>query len=73
VKDKKSEPEHKSTKQWLKSSGLAIQMVATILVFVWIGNYLDDHMNNKYPLFTLGLGVAAIILVLYKLITDMSK
>jgi F0F1-type ATP synthase assembly protein I len=69
----KSEPEHKSTKQWLKYSGLAIQMIATILVFVWIGNYLDGHMNNKYPLFTLGLGVAAIILVLYKLIIDMSK
>jgi F0F1-type ATP synthase assembly protein I len=38
-------------KSWVKYSGLAFQMLATILVCVFIGMKIDDWAGTKFPWF----------------------
>jgi F0F1-type ATP synthase assembly protein I len=56
---------------YLKYSGLAVQLLATIFVCGWVGHKLDQWLNYKYPIFmiTLGfLGFGGIMYQVYKTI-----
>lgn len=58
---------------FLKYSGLATQMLGTILVFTYLGYRLDGWQQNKVPVWTLVLSLASIAASLYLLIKSFNK
>lgn len=53
----------KNNSGFLKYSFLAFQMISSILVFVFLGRYIDTFKWTSFPIFTvtgvfLGLGVS---------------
>jgi hypothetical protein len=59
--------------RFLKYSGMAMQMLGTILVFTWGGYKLDEWQQNKVPVWTLVLSLASIAASLYLLIRSFTK
>jgi hypothetical protein len=58
---------------FLKYSGMAMQMLGTILVFTYGGYKLDEWQQNKVPVWTLILSLASIAASLYLLIKSFTK
>ncbi|MCE7059024.1 AtpZ/AtpI family protein [Dyadobacter sp. CY343] len=59
--------------KFLKYSGLATQMLGTILLFTYGGYWLDNHQQNGVPVWTLILSLTSIAGSLYMLIRSFSK
>ncbi|PWJ58229.1 putative F0F1-ATPase subunit (Ca2+/Mg2+ transporter) [Dyadobacter jejuensis] len=57
----------------LKYSGMAMQMLGTILVFTYTGIRLDRWLENPTPWWTLLLSLTGIAASLYLLIRNMPK
>ncbi|MFM7104476.1 MAG: AtpZ/AtpI family protein, partial [Flavobacteriales bacterium] len=57
----------------LKFSGLAVQMGATIAVFVWVGRQLDSYFNNRIPLLTIIFSLLGIGSSLYIIMKDAKR
>lgn len=54
---------------YLKYSGLAFQIVFTILIFIWGGRFLDEQLQFEVPWFTLTgavLGVGGVMVYLIR-------
>jgi hypothetical protein len=66
-------PVTKSPTGFLKYSGLAMQMLGTILVFTYAGYKLDEWQENKVPIWTLILSLTSIAASLYLLIRSFVK
>ena len=58
LKHEPSTPNRKSSQynNYLKYSGLAIQLLVTIFVCGWLGYKADQYFGNKYPVIMLVLG-----------------
>jgi F0F1-type ATP synthase assembly protein I len=48
-------------KGYVHYSALAVQIVGTILIFVYIGQWLDEKYSLETPWFTLGLSVLGLM------------
>ncbi|MFW6222566.1 MAG: AtpZ/AtpI family protein [Bacteroidota bacterium] len=76
-KNQKKEQKEKKKKQelsdYVKYSGIAFQMIATILLGVWGGQKLDAMLDREFPLFTVVLSLAAVFLSLFISIRDFLK
>ncbi|WP_439556258.1 AtpZ/AtpI family protein [Dyadobacter sp.] len=59
--------------KFLKYSGLATQMLGTILLFTWGGYKLDEYQQNEVPVWTLILSLTSIAGSLYMLIRGFTK
>lgn len=59
--------------RFLKFSGMATQMLGTILIFTYGGYRLDQWQMNKIPVWTLVLSLTSIAASLYMLIRSISK
>lgn len=59
--------------KYLKYTGLAFQMGATIGVLTYLGVYLDQRYAMPQPWFTIALALLAIIGSTVKLIIDLNK
>ena len=57
----------------LKYSGMATQMLGTILIFTYGGYKLDEWQQNKTPIWTLILSLTSIAASLYLLIRGITK
>lgn len=57
----------------LRYSGMAMQMLGTILIFTYGGYKLDEWQHNKIPVWTLILSLTSIAASLYLLIKGISK
>ncbi|MDY0089251.1 MAG: AtpZ/AtpI family protein [Flavobacteriaceae bacterium] len=53
---------------YAKYSGLAFQMAATIIAFVFLGKIADKYSNNEKPIFTAIFSVIGVFISLYNLI-----
>ncbi|WP_031525684.1 AtpZ/AtpI family protein [Dyadobacter crusticola] len=71
-KNRKDAVKSQSSK-FLKYSGLATQMLGTILLFTWGGYKLDEYQQNKVPVWTLVLSLTSIAGSLYMLIRSFTK
>jgi ATP synthase protein I len=60
----------KSLNDYARYSGMAFQMIAILGLGVWGGIKLDDRLNMKFPLFTVVLSFAAVLLALYTVLKD---
>ena len=69
---KKTADKGQSTR-FLKYSGMAMQMLGTILVFTYGGYKLDEWQQNKVPVWTLVLSLTSIGASLYLLIRSFTK
>ena len=58
---------------FIKYSGLAFQMIGTLLLFTWIGRKGDAYFKFKTPFITLASILLALAGIMYKIIRDFSK
>ncbi len=58
---------------YLRYSGLAIQMLATIGVLGWLGYQADRYWNHKYPLLMLLLGFIGFAGSLYQVYRSITR
>jgi len=63
----------KAPSNFIRYSGMAMQMLGTILVFTYVGYKLDQWQINKTPVWTLVLSLTSIAASLYMLIRSMPK
>jgi F0F1-type ATP synthase assembly protein I len=78
--DNQKNPKNKKQKQppenyghYARYSGLAFQMLAAILLGLWIGMKIDEYMGNKNPVFTAISTVLFIFASLYLVIKSLPK
>jgi len=53
--------------------GAAFQMLVTILLGVWLGQYLDQYFSLQKPWCTIGFSLGSIGISLYALIKSLPK
>jgi len=70
--DKKGD-KTRNSRAYLRYSGLAFQLVATILIFVYLGRWLDQYIENETPWFTLLFAIIAVVGSMYRLIKGLTK
>jgi uncharacterized membrane protein len=58
---------------YLKYSGLGFQLVAMILIALWLGNKVDTKFNFDPPYFTILFILVAFFGFMAKLVVDLSK
>ena len=58
---------------YLRYSGLAIQMLVTIGVLGWLGYKADQYFGNKYPLIMLLLGFIGFAGSLYQVYRSINR
>jgi len=54
-------------------SGMAFQMAATIIIFLFLGKWLDAKFPMKFPLFTTVLTILGVFIGMYFVIRDILK
>jgi uncharacterized membrane protein YcgQ (UPF0703/DUF1980 family) len=67
-----SEPK-KQVDSYLKYSGLAIQLLAAIGFFGWLGYKIDNYLLLKFPVFMLLLGFLAFIGMMVQLYRSLNQ
>jgi ATP synthase protein I len=60
-------------KPYLKYSGLAFQMIATLVAAAYAGMWLDEKQGNKNPWWTIGFMVVAVIGSIYMVIKSVTQ
>jgi hypothetical protein len=58
-------------KQYARYSSIAFQMMAIMGFSAWLGLKIDGMLNLQFPVFTLTLIIAALGLVLYKIVRSL--
>lgn len=61
----------KGAQNYMKYSGMAIQMGVIILVGTYAGIWLDKRMQTETPWFTVGLSLLSIFAALYVSLKDL--
>ena len=64
---------NKQSNAFLKYSGLAFQMIGTLLLLTWIGRKGDEYFNFKTPWLTISSMLMGLLAIMYKLIKDFEK
>lgn len=67
------EPKNKPTPNYIKYSGIAFQMLATIGVFAFVGYKIDEHQKIENFLFTALFGIVGVAASLYQVVRSLSK
>jgi ATP synthase protein I len=62
-----------NTNNYLKYSGIAFQMIATILLGAWGGIALDKYFNVESHMFTVVLMLVSVIASMYLVIRNLMK
>ena len=58
---------------YLKYSGMAFQIVAYLLVGIFIGKKLDTHFDTEQPIFTAILAMLFLAAYFFKLYIDLNR
>ena len=67
------DPQNKPTPNYIKYSGIAFQMLATIGVFAFVGYKIDEHQKIENFLFTALLGIVGVAASLYQVVRSLNK
>jgi F0F1-type ATP synthase assembly protein I len=59
-------------KPYLKYSGLAFQMIVTLVAAAYAGQWLDEKQGNKNPWWTIAFMVVAVIGTMYMVIKSVT-
>ena len=68
-----SDKAKRETTNFVKYTGVAFQMLATIGLFVFLGYKIDGYRNSTTLIFTALLGLLGVILSLVQLIRSLNK
>jgi F0F1-type ATP synthase assembly protein I len=60
-------------KPYLKYSGLAFQMIVTMVAAAYAGMWLDEKQGNENPWWTIVLMVTAVIATIYMVIKSVTQ
>jgi hypothetical protein len=63
----------KDTNNYLKYSGLGLQMLLTIGVLGWLGYKTDQYLQLSFPAFMIGLGFVGFIGIMIQLYRTINK
>lgn len=63
----------KQLNDYARYSGMAVQMIAIILLGVWGGIKLDQVLSLKFPAFTLTLTLLSVFLAMFFAMRDFLK
>lgn len=66
-------PKKKPFEAYIKYSGLAFQMAATIVVFVFIGKFADQYFDNEKPVLIAVSSLIGVFLSIYNLVREVKK
>jgi F0F1-type ATP synthase assembly protein I len=69
LKQPEKEEGRKTTRSWMKYSGMAVQMIGILLAFVFAGQYLDQWLGTD-PWLTLVMSLLGIGSALYVSLKD---
>ena len=58
---------------YLKYSGLAIQLLASIFVCGWVGHKIDQWLALKYPVWMIVLGLLGFTAVMYQVYRSINR
>ncbi|MGB0522709.1 MAG: AtpZ/AtpI family protein [Flammeovirgaceae bacterium] len=58
---------------YIKYSTMGFQMIASILICAWLGNYLDEYLNTNKAYFTLLLMLLGVLTSIILLIRGIKK
>ena len=70
-KEDEKDKTRKGTQNYMKYSGMAIQMGVIILVGTYAGTWLDRRFQTDTPWFTVGLALLSIFAALYITLKDL--
>jgi F0F1-type ATP synthase assembly protein I len=59
--------------QYVKYTAIAMQMIAVILVFVFIGQKVDEYQKPEKPYYTILLSILGVFAALYLALKDFIK
>jgi F0F1-type ATP synthase assembly protein I len=62
-----------SSSAYIKYSSIGLKLIATILIFLFLGRYIDSETNNQKHIFTITFTLLALIISMYILFKDISK
>jgi F0F1-type ATP synthase assembly protein I len=71
--DPSRKPKPNPYNNYLKYSGLAFQLLATLFLCGWIGYKLDGWLDMKYPIFMIVLGFVGFAGSIYQLYRSVNK
>lgn len=60
-------------KNYLKFSGIAMQMAITIIIAAYLGRWIDEKLQLKHQIFTIVLILIAIFSSLFQIIREVIK
>ena len=69
----KEERKSEGVNQYLKFSGMGMQMAITIALFAWLGTFLDKKFETDKPLWTAGLSLLGVFVGLYLMFKQLPK
>ena len=69
----KQEPKTKNVNNFLKFSGMGIQMALTIAIFAGIGYWLDEKFKTPQPYWTAGFSLVGVFGGIYSVIRQLPK
>jgi preprotein translocase subunit Sss1 len=71
--EKNKKPQSKPLHDYIRYSGLGIQMLATIGIFLWIGMQIDRKLSWEFPVFTIIFVLIGIVGSIISLIKNLSQ
>ena len=69
LSDKEKDKAREGTRNWMKYSGMAVQMAGVIVAFVFAGIYLDEWLGTD-PYLTVTLSLLGVGAGLYSALRD---
>jgi len=63
----------RNSNAYLKYSGMVGQLLILLFAAAFLGQWLDEKMNNEKPLVTAGLLILALLAYLFKLSIDLKR
>lgn len=71
--DPSRNPKQSQYNSYLKYSGLAIQLMATLFVCGWLGHKIDNWLSLKYPVFMIVLGLVGFAGIIYQVYKSINR
>ncbi|MAN27026.1 MULTISPECIES: AtpZ/AtpI family protein [Mesonia] len=69
--EEEKQKEKKPLRNWAVLSGIAIQMGATIFVFAWIGQWLDEKYPSNKEWFTILFVLIGVAVAIYAVLRQL--
>ncbi len=69
----KPKPPKKQLNAYLKYSGMGFQLLASLGIGAWLGNYADTYQQNQTPIWTLVLMFVFLAATMVHIIREISK